>query len=277
MDLRRFPGVAVITGAGGHGIGAATVQAFATAGCTKIAITDINEAGLLETQESINRVHPGVRLFARAGDIADEAFVESFMDNVLQEFGRIDYGVNCAGILSSPLRSTELSLEEFDRINQVNYRGCWLSSRAQLKRMIKQDPIPMVQQNPYKPASISNRPSERGAIVNVASQLGIVGRHAAPAYCASKSAVIGMTRCDAIDYSADGIRVNCICPGVIETPMTTHSEEVKQRLQPAIEMAPMKRMGQPEEVADAILFLCSRQASFIQGHALVVDGGYVVI
>lgn len=86
-----------------------------------------------------------------------------------------------------------------------------------------------------------------------------------------------MTRCDAIDYSADGIRVNCICPGVIETPMTTHSEEVKQRLQPAIEMAPMKRMGQPEEVADAILFLCSRQASFIQGHALVVDGGYVVI
>ncbi|KAJ4859494.1 short chain dehydrogenase domain-containing protein [Trichoderma breve] len=155
MDLGRFPGVAVITGAGGHGIGAATAQAFAIAGCTNIAITDINASGLLETQESINRVHPGVKLFARAGDIADEAFVESFMDNVLQEFGRIDYAVNCAGILSSPLRSTELSLEEFDRINQVNYRGCWLSSRAQLKRMIK------------------------GAIVNVASQLGIVGRHAA--------------------------------------------------------------------------------------------------
>lgn len=201
MDPGRFPGVAVITGAGGHGkppplmmkqwirvidkavlvpgIGAATAQAFATAGCTKIAITDINEAGLLQTQESINRVHPGVKLFARAGDIADEAFVESLMDNVLQEFGRIDYAVNCAGILSSPLRSTELSLEEFDRINQVNYRGCWLSSRAQLKRMIKQEPMHTVEQNPYKPASISNRPSERGAIVNVASQLGIVGRHAA--------------------------------------------------------------------------------------------------
>lgn len=96
------------------------------------------------------------------------------------------------------------------------------------------------------------------------------------AYCASKSAVIGMTRCDAIDYSTDGIRVNCVCPGVIQTPMTTGDEEFKQRLQPAIDMAPMKRMGQPEEVADAILFLCSRQASFIQGHALVIDGGYII-
>ncbi|KAL7943879.1 oxidoreductase [Trichoderma barbatum] len=276
MNDTRFPGVAVVTGAGGHGIGAATAQAFAIAGCTKIGITDIDEPGLLETQRSINKVHPGVRVFARAGDIADEAFVESFMDGVQQEFGRIDYAVNCAGILSAPLRSTELSAEEFDRINHVNYRGCWLSSRAELKRMVKQDPIHAMEPNPYKPDSDSNRPSDRGAIVNIASQLGIVGRQAAPAYCASKSAVIGMTRCDAIDFSPDGIRVNCVCPGVIQTPMTTHSEEVKQRLQPAIDIAPMKRMGQPEEVADAILFLCSRQASFIQGHALVVDGGYVI-
>jgi NAD(P)-dependent dehydrogenase (short-subunit alcohol dehydrogenase family) len=89
--------------------------------------------------------------------------------------------------------------------------------------------------------------------------------------------VIGMTRADAIDYSTDGIRVNCVCPGVIKTPMTTSSEELRERLGPAIEIAPMKRMGMPEEVADAVLFLCSTKASFIQGHALVVDGGYITV
>lgn len=96
------------------------------------------------------------------------------------------------------------------------------------------------------------------------------------AYCASKSAIINMTRSDAIDYSQDEIRVNCVCPGVIETPMTTGSEEVTERLKPAIDIAPMRRMGTPEEIADAVLFLCSPQASFIQGHALVVDGGYTI-
>jgi NAD(P)-dependent dehydrogenase (short-subunit alcohol dehydrogenase family) len=124
-------------------------------------------------------VHPDVRVLARAGDIADETFVESFMDGIQQEFGRIDYAVNCAGILRAPLRSTELSAKEFDQINNVNYRGCWLSSRAELKRMAKQDPIHIVQQDPYKLDSTSHRPLDRGAIVNIASQLGIVGRHAA--------------------------------------------------------------------------------------------------
>lgn len=95
-------------------------------------------------------------------------------------------------------------------------------------------------------------------------------------YCASKAAVINMTRADAIDYARDGIRINCICPGVIETPMTTGSKEVAERLKPAIDIAPMKRMGTPEEVANAVLFLCSAQASFILGHALVVDGGYTI-
>lgn len=85
-----------------------------------------------------------------------------------------------------------------------------------------------------------------------------------------------MTRADAIDYSRDGIRINCVCPGVIETPLTTGSKEVTERLKPAINIAPMQRMGKPEEVADAVLFLCSSQASFIQGHALVVDGGYTI-
>tara|TARA_R110002003_G_scaffold46_14_gene3834 strand:+ start:13441 stop:13746 length:306 start_codon:yes stop_codon:yes gene_type:complete len=96
------------------------------------------------------------------------------------------------------------------------------------------------------------------------------------AYCASKAAIVNMTRANAIDYSDEGIRVNCVCPGVIETPMTTASKAMAEALKPAIDIAPMKRMGKPEEVADAVLFLCSAQASFIQGHALVVDGGYTI-
>lgn len=96
------------------------------------------------------------------------------------------------------------------------------------------------------------------------------------AYCASKAAVISMTRCDAIDYSDKDIRVNCICPGVIETPMTTGDEDTMKRLKPAVDIAPMKRMGMVSEVADCALFLASTKASFVQGHAMVVDGGYVI-
>src|SRR5690242_18163866 len=97
------------------------------------------------------------------------------------------------------------------------------------------------------------------------------------AYCASKSAIIGMTRADAIDYSQDGIRVNCVCPGVIETPLIMADPEVRETVTPAAEIAPMKRMGKPAEVADAVLFLCTTQASFVQGHAMVVDGGYITV
>lgn len=95
-------------------------------------------------------------------------------------------------------------------------------------------------------------------------------------YCASKAAIIGMTKADAIDYSCDGIRVNCVCPGVIDTPMTTGTQQQRERMQPAVNIAPMRRMGTPEEVANAVLFLCSTEASFVQGHALVVDGGYTI-
>lgn len=96
------------------------------------------------------------------------------------------------------------------------------------------------------------------------------------AYCSSKAAVISMTRTDAIDYSADKIRVNCICPGLVETPMTMCTEERFEQMKPAINVAPMKRMGKVEEIADCALFLCSTKASFVQGHAMVVDGGYII-
>ncbi|KAF2086494.1 oxidoreductase [Saccharata proteae CBS 121410] len=262
-----FPGVALVTGAAGTGIGNAIAHAFVAAGCLKLALTDINSALLNETVTQLRQTQPAVQIYCLAGDISNPSFVTSFHDRAVATFGRIDYCVNSAGILGNNQPSTETSIDDFDRVNGINYRGLWLCSRAQLKAMLVQAPLPS-----HDPS----RAGQRGSIVNIASQLGIVGRPNAPAYCASKAAVIAMTRADAIDYAKDGIRVNCVCPGVIETPMTTSSLERVEMLRPAIEIAPMKRMGLASEVADCALFLCSTKASFVQGHAMVVDGGYII-
>ncbi|KAK8048364.1 Carbamoyl-phosphate synthetase- large subunit- ATP-binding protein [Apiospora phragmitis] len=244
----RLPGVAYITGAGGTGIGAAVAKAFARSGCSRIAITDINKKSLDSTRDAILDINPKTQITSREGDISDEGFVNSFVADISKTFSRLDYATKTSA---------------FDLITKVNYKGTWLSSRAALSQMLQQGPL-------------SSHPKQRGAVVNIASQLGVVARPNAAPYCASKAAIINMTRSDAIDYSQDGIRVNCVCPGVIETPMTTGSAEVTERLKPAINISPMQRMGTPDEVADAVLFLCSSQASFIQGHALVVDGGYTI-
>ncbi|KAL5118344.1 hypothetical protein ACEQ8H_003693 [Pleosporales sp. CAS-2024a] len=261
---RLFPGVAMVTGAGGTGIGAAVAMGFARAGCGKIAITDINPDTLKQTRDAILTVNPRAQVLDRAGDIADDKFVDEVHDETVSRFSRLDYAVNCAGVFGAhAIRAVDMTTEAFDRLNDINYRGSWLSCRAQLRAMLSQEPL-------------TEHAQQRGAIVNIASQLGIVARPGAAAYCASKAAIVNMTRANAIDYSGDGIRVNCVCPGVIETPMTTASKAMADTLKPAIGIAPMKRMGKPEEVANAILFLCSAQASFIQGHALVVDGGYTI-
>lgn len=275
------------------GIGAAIARGFARSGCTRLAITNTNIAALAQTSKEIRQINSDIKVTQLTGDVSDKNFVENLVNSAVKDFGRLDYAVNCAGILGPPLRSHEISTELFDRINNVNYKGSWLVSRAALSHMLKQDPLPM-------------HPGQRGAIVNIASQLGIVARSAAgklypesnivrhihilgvsadyrpreypyiAPYCASKAAVINMTRSDAIDYSRDGIRVNCVCPGVIATDMTTGSAKVLERMKPAINIAPMQRMGTPDEVAKAVLFLCSSDASFVQGHALVVDGGYTI-
>ena len=149
------------------GIGAAVARAFAAAGCEKIAITDLNDTTLEQTKKAIAASHPNVQLLLHPGDVANDRFAESFISKVVGKFGRVDYAVNCAGVLGIPMRSDETSLAEFDRVNNINYRGCWLSSRAQLTQMIKQDPLPS-----HDPA----RPGQRGAVVNIASQLGVVSR-----------------------------------------------------------------------------------------------------
>lgn len=168
-----FPGVALVTGAAGTGIGQAIAKSFADEGCKRIAITDINSSLLEETATAITKKHQDVEVFWSAGDISDPSFVDKFFASVTQKFGRIDTAVNCAGIMGNNQNSTDTSLEDFDKITNINYRGCWLSSRAELKQMMQQEPL----------QSHDGRTPERGSIVNIASQLGIVGRPRARKYC----------------------------------------------------------------------------------------------
>ncbi|KAI7229869.1 NAD(P)-binding protein [Hortaea werneckii] len=275
-----FPGVALVTGAA-SGIGQATAVSFAKEGCSQIVIADRNVNGLNETHFRVQEAAPSCSVLSVQTDVSDQESVQALVDKAVETFGRLDYVCNSAGTLSNNERSHETSLEEFDRINNINYKGCWLCSRAEIQQILKQEPLP----------THDGRPGNRGSVVNIASQLGIVGRPAArtypsipsltllakelkltfsAAYCGSKAAVISMTRCD---YSKDNIRVNCVCPGVIETPMTTPNMDV---LGPAISIAPMNRPGTAQEVADCVLFLCSSKATFVQGSAMVVDGGYVI-
>ncbi|KAG9655473.1 oxidoreductase, partial [Aureobasidium melanogenum] len=259
MSSTLFPGVALITGAS-SGIGKATATAFAQEDCTRIVLADISEASLNRIHSSLSQTFPSVEFLAVATDISSPSSVRDLFRKTLDRFQRLDYAVNCAGVLGAAKKSHEMTLEEFDHIVNVDYRGSWLCSREELKIMVNQEPLEI--QN--------GRQGNRGVIVNVASQLGIVARPQAPAYCSAKAAIIGLTKSDALDYSAHNIRVNCVCPGVIETPLI--NDEVRK----AISIAPMNRAGTPEEIADCILFLCSPKSSFVQGAALVADGGYTI-
>ncbi|KAM3420295.1 hypothetical protein BST61_g3580 [Cercospora zeina] len=262
--MSLFPGVALVTGAA-SGIGQASAASFVREGCRKVVIADLNLDGLAETtklmQDLVDR-HEELDVLAVQTDISQESSIESLFGRIEKTFARLDYAANCAGVLSLPQTSHETSAADFDKINNVNYRGCWLTSRAEIRMMLRQEPLP----------THDGRPGNRGSIVNIASQLGIVGRPAAlltrtPSctfgfrYCASKAAVISMTRCDAIDYAKQSIRVNW-------PQMDTY--------QTAIAIAPMDRPGTAQEVADAVLFLCSSKATFVQGSAMVVDGGYTI-
>lgn len=183
-----FPGAALITGAAGGkntihlditvltdaGIGAATAIAFAKAGCTRMAITDIQPTALDKTRQDIlsTSKNKDVNVLAIPGDITSEPFIETLISSAFNEFGRLDYVVNCAGVLQNDFaRSTDVSTQQFDFINSVNYRGTWLVSRAALRRMLTQTPL-----KEDEDGGESWRPGQRGSIVNVASQLGVVSR-----------------------------------------------------------------------------------------------------
>ncbi|WWC87720.1 uncharacterized protein L201_002612 [Kwoniella dendrophila CBS 6074] len=286
-------GVALITGAGGCGIGAATAKAFALSGVDKLVLTDINEVTLLETVKNIHSFMKSsndsyirgrsavLEIEPFTGDITDTEFIDELFKTIKTRFGRLDYAVNCAGISGNNQSSDLSDIKDFDKITNVNYRALWYCSKKELELMKSQD----ILGKEINGGEIPRK--QRGSIVNIASQLGIVGRPDAPIYSASKHAVIGLTKCDAIDASPFQIRVNAVCPGIIHTPMTDNAlrpplpegekdMQAPMDLTKAINIAPMQRMGTPEEVADVIVFLSSEKASFVQGAAWVVDGGYTI-
>ncbi|KAM5342405.1 hypothetical protein ACJ41O_013371 [Fusarium nematophilum] len=247
-----------------QGIGRQVAISFAVEGCTKLALWGKEEAGLADTKNAIKTVAEDAEVYTFCVDNRDTDEVLKTMTLVIAHFGRIDYAVNCAGIYGPSKTSHHVTPEEFDDVMQINFRGLWLCAREELNYMSTQDVA----------GTHDGRPGFRGSIVNIGSNLGLVGKPEArtSVYTASKAAVISLTKSDAIDYAKDGIRVNCVCPGVIETPMTAGLADDD----PVVQTAVMKRKGTPQEVADAVLFLSSSKASFIQGAVLSVDGGYTI-
>lgn len=236
---------------------------------------DINAHGLQSTLEDVRKYSAtaqGTKVEVYDCDVSDPSTVSRVFAKIVEDFGRIDYAVNCAGVSTNNKPSTECSVEEFDRINAVNLRGVWLSSREELNVM-KTQPLNLGINN-----EIPEYRAQRGAIVNIASGSAVVAVPNSPAYAAAKAGAVSLTRVDALDYSPYKIRVNAILPGIVDTPMMDQVPGQRDMvMQMSLPMIPLKRLSMAEEIADAALFLCSWKASYVQGSSMVVDGGYTII
>jgi NAD(P)-dependent dehydrogenase (short-subunit alcohol dehydrogenase family) len=187
-------------------------------------------------------------------NVADEAEVEEMIELSVSTFGRLDAAFNNAGVQSPAVEIADASSDEFDRVNAINLRGVWNCMKHELRQM---------------------REQESGAIVNCSSIGGLIGLPGRALYHASKHGVIGLTKSAALEYAARGIRINAVCPGTIETPMVAIMlAEEPDAMKEIMRDQPIGRLGRPEEIASAVLWLCSPGASFVVGHALAVDGGY---
>lgn len=241
--------VALVTGAG-SGIGRATAIGFAQSGA-KVTVSDVNEATGNETVDLISQ-SGGTAIFIKC-DVADADAVNHMVERTVSEFGRLDYGHNNAGITSPVV--DEWDEDVWARSLSINLSGVMHCMRAEAKAMLK---------------------NGGGAMVNTSSINGFTGNGSQPAYVATKHGVIGLTRHGALKWAKDSIRVNAVCPGVIETNMTEAVASNPKYRAAMEQMTPMGRMGQPEEIAAAVLWLCSDQASFVTGHPMVIDGGATV-
>lgn len=243
--------VALVTGAAA-GIGRITAHAYARAGC-RVVLSDLDRAnGEAATQEIVG--HGADAIFVEC-DVAEPAQVRRLHAEIIKHYGRLDVACNNAGIEGEDAPTAECTLENFDRVIGINLRGLFVCMQEQLMIMTRQS---------------------RGSIVNLASVAGLVGFGGLPAYCASKGGVIQLTRAAALEYATQGIRVNAICPGAIQTEMierVTHHDPERAEAMRALH--PMNRMGTSEEVADSIVWITSPGAGFVTGQALAVDGGFV--
>lgn len=245
--------VALVTGAA-RGIGRATALAFAERGI-KVVVADINVAGSEETVKLITDAG-GVALLVKC-DVRDEEQVKQLVASTVETFGSLDYAFNNAGIEMENQRLHQGSLQSFEMIMDVNVKGVWLCMKYQVQQMLAQG---------------------SGAIVNAASVAGLGAAPKMAVYSASKHAVLGLTRSAAIEYARKNIRVNAVCPAVIDTAMYQRVCEMDPRTAERVpEMHPMGRVGRVEEIAQTVIYLCSEGAGFTTGHALAVDGGMTAI
>ena len=243
--------VAIVTGASA-GIGRAAAVALAAEGAA-VVVADVDVARGEEVVREIE-AKGGDALFVRT-DVTDDAEVEATLERTVEHFGGLDIAVNNAGIEGTPATTEACTPENWNRTLAVNLTGVWSCMRHELPRML-----------------------ERGAgvIVNMSSIAGLVGFSTIPAYVASKHGVIGLTKTAALEFATQGIRVNAVCPGVIDTEMVERFTGGQPEAQAAmVDMEPVGRLGRPEEVAEAIVWLCSERSSFVTGQAIAVDGGFV--
>lgn len=238
--------VALVTG-GSAGIGRATARAFAAAGAS-VVLADLDEAGGKAVAQEL-RDAGQTAVFMQA-DISQAAEVSRLIADTVATFGRLDCAHNNAGILGGVARVADVAEDEFDRLMSVNLKGVWLCLKEEILQMQRQ--------------------GGGGTIVNTASIAGIRGSAWLPIYSTTKHGVVGLTRAAALGYAEEGIRVNAICPGYVDTQMVNNTPLLQQR---AAERTPMGRLAAPEEIAAAVVWLCSDAAAYMTGEMMVLDGG----
>jgi NAD(P)-dependent dehydrogenase (short-subunit alcohol dehydrogenase family) len=245
--------VALVTGAG-SGLGLATAKAFAESGAS-VVLADWNEQAVRSAAADLKA--RGHQVLAIRCDVADDAQVEAMVRQTVETFGRLDAAYNNAGIQNLLAETADTTREDYDRVMGINLRGVWSCMKFELTQMRKQG---------------------SGAIVNCSSLGGLVGGAERGIYHAAKHAVLGFTKSAALEYSSRGIRINAVCPGLIQTPMSDQMVAAGQgdALKAMEKSIPMGRVGRPDEVANAVLWLCSDAASYVAGQSISVDGGFIM-
>jgi NAD(P)-dependent dehydrogenase (short-subunit alcohol dehydrogenase family) len=254
MNISFENKVALVTGAA-SGLGLATAKAFAESGAS-VVLADWNEKEVQAAAQGL--ADQGHKTLAVRCDVSDDAQVEAMVKATVATFGRLDAAFNNAGVQMVLAETADSPRDDYDRVMAINLRGVWSCMKFELQQMRKQG---------------------GGAIVNCSSLGGLIGGAQRGTYHAAKHGVIGLTKSAAMEYATRGIRVNSVCPGMIQTPMFDkmiaegQGDELAQMLKTLV---PMGRMGRPEEIADAVLWLSSDAASYVTGQSISVDGGYVM-